>query len=110
MIVSVGEGGREALLTSSGVLDASDLAALEAAGVVGDTTGKFLCADGTLAPLDLNDRTPAIGLEDMARAEVTLLAAGVTKADATRAVLRAGFVNRIVADEALAMILMEDET
>ena len=41
---------------------------------------------------------------------MTLLAAGVTKADATRAVLRAGFVNRIVADEALAMILMEDET
>jgi DNA-binding transcriptional regulator LsrR (DeoR family) len=108
MIVSVGEGGREALLTSAGVLDASDLAALEAADVVGDTTGKFLRADGTLAPVDLNDRTPAIGLEDMANAEVTLLAASTTKADATRAVLRAGLVDRIVADEALALILMED--
>ena len=110
MIVSVGEGGRDALLTSSGVLDAVDLAALEAAGVVGDTTGKFLRADGTVAPVDLNDRTPAIVLSDMARAEVTLLAAGATKAKATRAVLRAGLVDRIVADEALAMILMEDET
>lgn len=109
MIVSVGEGGRDALLTSSGVLDRADLAALEAAGVVGDTTGKFLRADGTLAPVDLNDRTPAIGLDDMARAQVTLLAAGTAKARATRAVLRAGLVDRIVADETLAMILMEDE-
>lgn len=108
MIISVGEGGRDALLTSSGVLDAADLAALTAAGAVGDTTGKFLRADGTLAPVDLNDRTPSIGLDDMARADVTLLAAGVAKAQATRAVLRAGLVNRIVADEALARVLMED--
>ncbi len=45
----------------------------------------------------------------MARAQVTLLAAGTAKARATRAVLRAGLVDRIVADETLAMILMEDE-
>jgi len=109
MIVSVGEGGRDALLTSSGVLNAADLAALESAGVVGDTTGKFLRADGSLAPIDLNDRTPAIGLDDMARAQVTLLAAGRVKARATRAVLRAGVVDRIVIDEGLARILMEDE-
>ncbi|SDZ41141.1 transcriptional regulator [Jannaschia faecimaris] len=110
MIVSVGEGGRDALLTSSGVLNDADLAALERAGVVADTTGKFLRADGTLAPVDLNDRTPAIGLDDLKRAEVTLLAAGVAKAAAARAVLRAGFVDRIVADETLARILMEDGT
>jgi DNA-binding transcriptional regulator LsrR (DeoR family) len=109
MIVSVGEGGRDALLTTSGVLDAADLDALEAAEVVADTTGKFLRADGTLAPVDLNDRTPAIGLNDMKRAEVTLLAAGTSKARATRALLRAGLVDRIVVDEALAIILMEDE-
>jgi DNA-binding transcriptional regulator LsrR (DeoR family) len=109
MVVSVGEGGRDALLTTSGVLDASDLAALDAAGVIADTTGKFLRADGTLASVELNDRTPAIGLDDMKRAEVTLLAAGTAKAAATRAVLRAGFVDRIVIDEAQALILMEGE-
>ncbi|MGB3407040.1 MAG: sugar-binding domain-containing protein [Jannaschia sp.] len=109
MVVSVGEGGRDALLTTSGVLDAADLHALDAAGVVADTTGKFILADGTLAAVDLNDRTPAIGLADMKRAEVTLLAAGRAKAAATRAVLRAGFVDRIVADAGLAQILMEDE-
>ena len=110
MIVSVGEGGREALLTTSGVLDAADLAALEAAGVVADTTGKFLRADGTLAPVDLNDRTPAIGIEDMRAAEVTLLAAGPAKAAAVRAVLRAGLVDRLVTDEDLARKLLEEGT
>ena len=109
MIVSVGEGGRDALLASSGVLEEADLAALEAAGVVADTTGKFLRADGQLAPVDLNDRTPAIGLDDLRRAEVTLLAAAPAKAAATRAVLRSGIVDRIVADEALARLLMEDD-
>jgi DNA-binding transcriptional regulator LsrR (DeoR family) len=108
MIVSVGEGGPTALLTKSDVVDAADLAALDAANVVADTTGKFFLADGTLAPVDLNDRTPAIGLEDMVRAEVTLLAADVSKALATRAVLRAGFVDRLILDEGLAITLMED--
>lgn len=108
MIISVGEGGRDALLTSSGVIDAADFAALEAAEVVADTTGKFFQEDGTLAQVDLNARTPAIGLEDMKRAEVTLLVAGPAKANAARAVLRTGIVNRIVTDEATAKILMED--
>ncbi|HCQ65664.1 MAG TPA: transcriptional regulator [Rhodobacteraceae bacterium] len=109
MIVSVGEGGREALLTSSGVVGKADLAAMAAAGVVADTTGKFLRADGTLAPVDLNERTPAIGLADMARSEVTLLAAGAAKARAARAVLRAGFVDRIVTDEVTARVLLRGE-
>lgn len=109
MIISVGEGGTDALLTTSGVIDVGDIAALEAAEVVADTTGKFFQKDGTLAQVDLNTRTPAIGLEDMARAEVTLLVAGQAKARAARAVLRAGIVNRIVTDELTAKVLMEDE-
>ena len=96
------------MLTKSDVVDAADLAALDVANVVADTTGKFFLADGTLAQVDLNDRTPAIGLDDMVRAEVTLLAADVSKARATRAVLRAGFVDRLVLDEGLALALMED--
>ncbi len=107
MIISVGEGGQEALLTSSGVIDAADIATLEAAEVVADTTGKFFREDGTLAQVDLNTRTPAIGLEDLNRAEVTLLVAGPAKARAARAVLRSGIVNRVVTDEATAMKLME---
>jgi len=109
MIVSVGECTPDALLSTSGVLVAGDVAELSAAGAVADTTGKFFRADGTLAPTDLNARVPSIGLDDLGRSDVTLLAAGQGKVVATRAVLRAGFVDRLIVDEALARMLAEEE-
>ena len=108
MVISVGECTPEALLRSSDVLSAADLAGLQAAQAVADTTGKFFRDDGGLADTDLNARAPAIGLDDPHRAEVVLLAAGLGKARATRAVLRAGFVNRLIVDQALALALLEE--
>jgi DNA-binding transcriptional regulator LsrR (DeoR family) len=109
MLVSVGECTPDALLSLSGVLTAEDRADLAAAGAVADTTGKFFRADGTLAPTGLNARAPSIGLDDLHRANVVLLAAGTAKAAATRAVLRAGFVDRLIVDEGLARALAEGE-
>lgn len=109
MIVSVGECTPEALLAASGVLTAEDAAELAAAGAVADTTGKFFRADGTLAGTGLNARSPSIGLDDLKRSDVVLLAAGTAKEAAARAVLRAGFVDRLIVDEALAGALLEDE-
>lgn len=107
MIVSVGECTPGALLATSGVLSPADAAELAAAGAVADTTGKFFRADGTLAPTGLNDRAPSIGLADLRRSDVLLLAAGAPKARAARAVLSAGFVDRLIVDEALASLLLE---
>jgi DNA-binding transcriptional regulator LsrR (DeoR family) len=109
MLVSVGECTPDALLSLSGVLTADDRAELAAAGAVADTTGKFFRADGSLAPTGLNARAPSIGLVDLHRANVVLLAAGAAKAAATRAVLRAGFVDRLIVDEGLARQLAEGE-
>lgn len=105
-IVSLGECRPDALLAESGILTPGDLAALAAAGAVADTTGKFFCSDGSLAATDLNCRVPSVGLNDLRRADVTLLAAGSGKATAARAVLRAGFVDRLIADEGLAAALI----
>lgn len=110
MVVSVGEGGPGSLLAAAGVLAAPDLAALEAAGAVADTTGRFFRADGSLAAVDLNDRAPGIGLAELARAEVTMLAAGLGKVRAVRAVLAARVVDRLIADAALAEALMGEGT
>lgn len=109
MIVSVGECTPDALLSLSGVLTPADADALVAAGAVADSTGKFFRADGTLAPTGLNDRAPSITLDDLRRADVALLAAGTGKAQATAAVLRAGFVDRLIVDEALGARLLEED-
>ncbi len=105
-IISLGDCSPDALLSTSGILALADEAALAETGAVADSTGKFFRADGTLAPTDLNRRSPSIGLDDLARADVTLLAAGAAKARATLAVLRAGIVNRLIADEGLARALL----
>lgn len=106
MVISVGECSSDALLQATGVLTADEIGALGRAGAVADTTGKFFCADGSLAETDLNARAPSIGLADLQRSNVLLLAAGRAKATATRAVLRAGFVDRLIVDEGLALALL----
>lgn len=106
MVISVGECSPDALLQATGVLSGEEIAALGRAGAVADTTGKFFRADGALAETDLNARAPSIGLEDLRRSKVLLLAAGRGKAVATLAVLRAGFVDRLMVDEGLALALL----
>lgn len=107
MIVSVGECTPDSLLQTSGVLTAAEGAALAAAGAVADSTGKFFRADGTLADTDLTARATGVALDDLRRSDVTLLSAGLAKAVATRTVLRAGFVDRLIVDETLARALLD---
>ncbi len=107
MVISVGECTPGSLLQTSGVLTAGEVAALHVAGAVADTTGKFFCADGSLADTDLNARAPSISLQDLRLSDVMLLSAGQGKAVATRAVLRAGVVNRLIVNEALARALLD---
>lgn len=109
MVISVGECAPGSLLQTSGVLTEAEIAALARSGAVADTTGKFFRADGTLAETDLNLRAPSIGLEDLRRSNVLLLAAGRGKMVATRAVLRAGFVDRLIVDEGLALAILGGE-
>ena len=108
-IIGLGDCSAEALLYTSGLLTDAEARELVAVGAVADSTGKFFCADGTLADTDLNRRAPSIGLDDLRATDVMLLAAGVNKTAATRALLRSGIVNRLVLDEALANRLLEGD-
>lgn len=109
MVISVGECTADALLQASGILTPAEAADLAATGAVADTTGKFFAADGSLAATDLNLRAPSIGLEDLRRSDVLMLSAGAGKARALRAVLAAGFTDRLIVDEPLARALLEEE-
>jgi len=108
-IISVGDCSPSGLLSLSGILTPDEEAALRAAGAVADSTGKFFCADGSLADTDLNRRAPSIGLDDLRATDVMLLAAGVSKTRATLALMRTGIVNRLIADEGLARALVDLE-
>jgi DNA-binding transcriptional regulator LsrR (DeoR family) len=105
-IIGLGACNPDALLYTSGILTDADVASLRDAGAVADSTGKFFRADGSLADTDLNRRAPSIGLDDLRRQDVTLVSAGVAKTEATLAVLRAGFVDRLIVDQALAVEML----
>jgi DNA-binding transcriptional regulator LsrR (DeoR family) len=105
-VMSVGECRSGSVLFESGLLSETQIAVLRREGVVGDCCGNFFMPDGTLADTELNRCTPCVGLEDLARSDVTILAGGPSKAVAAHAVLSAGFVNRLMTDEETAQVLL----
>lgn len=106
-LMSVGECRDGAILFDGGLFSPAQLAELKASGVVGDCCGVFYTADGAVADIALNRCTPCVQPHEMGAMDVTITAGGVTKAPATLAVLRAGFVDRLIVDETLARDLLD---
>jgi DNA-binding transcriptional regulator LsrR (DeoR family) len=108
-IASFGSCTRDALASQFGLLSATEIETLIAAGAVGDMLGKFFDEEGALVASSLNRRTPSIPLEIMRERELVLLAAGLTKRDALRAVLRSGIANRLIVDGDLALEVLDGD-
>lgn len=106
-LMSVGECRDGSILFDSDIFDAAQLEELRAADVVGDCCGVFYKADGSVADIELNHCTPCVQPADMAEMDTVLLAGGMGKLAATLAVLRAGFVKKLLVDEALAKALVD---
>ncbi|MDX3926209.1 MAG: sugar-binding transcriptional regulator [Shinella sp.] len=107
-IISAGELTEESLLRRQGMISRSELESLRAAGAVGDTNGIFFDSDGKQVNHDLNQRTIALGFEQLKALPVILLIAGQEKAQAAKALLRSGIVNGLIIDgdaaEAVALL------
>jgi DNA-binding transcriptional regulator LsrR (DeoR family) len=108
LIASFGSCSRDSLASQYGLLSDAEIEELIAAGAVGDLLGKFFDASGALVSSPLNRRTPSIPLAAMHEREFVLLAAGLGKREALRAVLRSGIVNRLIVDGDLALAVLED--
>jgi DNA-binding transcriptional regulator LsrR (DeoR family) len=106
-LMSVGECRDGAILFESGIFSPEQMAELRRNNVVADCCGVFFTADGAVADIPLNRCTPCVKPAEMGAMDVLVTAAGITKAAATLAVLRAGFVNRLMIDEALARALLD---
>ena len=93
---------------SGGYLEAQELAALEAEGVVGDVATVFFRADGSSDGIPLNDRATGPRF-DVLRAVPRRLCvvSGVSKLASLRGALAAGLATDLVVDEAVARTLAE---
>lgn len=106
-MMSVGECRPGAILFQDDIFTKAQLQQLVDAKVVGDCCGVFYTADGEVADIELNHCTPCVRSNEMTDVDTVILASGASKAAATMAVLRAGFVKRLLVDEALAHTLLD---
>ena len=109
-LVGIGAMDDSATIIKSGMLSQADLLRLRTSRAVGDVLCHFLGADGQLIPTPIEDRliaTPLSGLKAMPNA--VGLAAGAQKVEAIRAVLRGGYLDVLITDEATADLLLREE-
>lgn len=93
---------------SGGYLEAQELDALDAAGVVGDVATVFFRADGSSDRIPLNDRATGPHFDVLRRVPRRLcVVSGVSKVDSLRGALAAGLATDLIVDEAVARALSD---
>ncbi|GAB2842651.1 sugar-binding transcriptional regulator [Microbacterium insulae] len=108
VVFSTGSAGSQvpSHVYSGGYLEAQELAALDAEGVVGDVATVFFRADGTSDGIPLNERATGPQFDVLRRVPRRLcIVSGVSKLDSLRGALAAGLVTDLVVDEAVARAL-----
>ncbi len=106
--ISIGELTEGSLLRQQDMISTKELAALRAAGAVGDTNGIFFDDDGEAVAHPMNARTIALGFDDLRAARVVALVAGIAKTRAARAFLRSGIAKGLIIDGDTALQLAAD--
>jgi DNA-binding transcriptional regulator LsrR (DeoR family) len=106
-LIACGDLSDHSLLVKTQVVT-ENLPTLKAAGAVGDILGVFLDDNGQPVDHPLNQRVMAMRPADLKLIPSSILASGAMhKAPIIRAVLRAGYVNRLVTDEDVAETILK---
>jgi DNA-binding transcriptional regulator LsrR (DeoR family) len=106
-LVSAGDLSERSQLVGTQIIS-ENLESLKACGAVGDLLGLFIDEDGRPVSHPLNERLMALRPEHLKKVPESILASGgVHKATIVKAVLKAGYVKRLVTDERCAELLLE---
>ncbi len=116
MVVSVGSIDRSSGQYRTGYLDDADLDYIRGRGAVGDICGSYFSYDGSPVPLQMNERTIAIDLEDIKGIPNRIgVSGGMHKVRPNIGAARAGLINVLITDqdtarEMLGIIKSEEAT
>jgi DNA-binding transcriptional regulator LsrR (DeoR family) len=110
-LVGLGVPTHDSVLLSNGnIVTEEDLAALEAAGAVGDVVLRYIDTTGTPLDVELDERIVGVTLEQLSHiARVIGVAGGTVKHEVVRAALRGGLLDVLVTDHATAEALLAGE-
>lgn len=104
--VGMGTADAGAQLVASGMIEAREIAEINAAGGVGEMMGYFFDATGRLLDTTLSARTLSVDLNRGQDQRIVVIAGGAEKVAAIRAVLNSGRLSGLITDEATARALM----
>ena len=108
MVLSVGTIGREHGQYRTGYLSDADLDSIRDQGVVGEVCGTYFASDGSLVPLEMNERTIAIDSEALLNIPKRIgVSSGPEKPEANVGVARSGLINILITDEGTARKMLE---
>ena len=108
MVVSVGTIDRNSGQYRTGYLDDEDLDSIRARGAVGDICGSYFSRGGSHIELEMNERTIAIGFEEMLNIPNRVgVSGGPNKALPNIGAVRAGLLNALITDEDTAKEMLD---
>lgn len=100
----IGAIAEAAYLPMAGMLNATEIGALRAAGAAGEMLGRYFAADGSPITTDLHDRVIAVHPHGLRG--VIAVAGGAEKTTAIQAVLSSGMLAGLITDEPTARRLV----
>lgn len=99
-VFGIGRASHESVLVKAGYFHDGEYEELLRRETVGDICSRYFRVDGTIADIELYNRTIGISLEELAAKEYSIaVATGVEKAKAVLGALKGGFVNTLFIDE-----------
>jgi deoxyribonucleoside regulator len=108
LVASVGTTGREQGQYRTGYLSEADLEYIRGQGVIGEVCGTYYALDGSLIPLEMNERTIAIGSEELKRIPTRVgVSSGAEKPAANIGAARASLINILITDENTASRMLD---
>ena len=108
MVVSVGAIDKSSGQYRTGYLDDDDLEYIHGHGAIGDICGSYFSYDGSPVRLRMNERTIAIGFEDMIRIPNRIgVSGGTHKVRPNIGAARAGLLNVLITDNDTAREMLD---
>ena len=108
IVSSVGTPGREHGQYCTGYLNDADLDYIRAQGAVGDICGTYFAQDGSLVPLEMNERSISIGTEELKRIPTRIgVSSGAEKPLANIGAARSNLLNVLITDEDTARRMLD---
>lgn len=108
IVSSVGTPGREHGQYLTGYLDDDDLQYIREQGAVGDICGTYYARDGSVVPLEMNERSIAIGSEELLNIPNRIgVSSGPEKPLASIGAARSDLINVLITDEDTARRMLE---